>query len=530
MSEKVYIYDTTLRDGTQGEGVAYTVRDKLKILHLLDDLGIDYVEGGYPGSNPKDEEFFRLAKKESLSHTKLVAFGMTHKLGVHPEKDPLLKSLIDSGVGRFAIVGKTWTLHVKDVLQTSNEKNIECILNTLKYLSKYSEELVYDAEHFFDGYKDDPEYSIKTLDAAVSGGAKWLVLCDTNGGSLPEEVGDITSEVCRRLKTPVGIHTHNDGELAVANALSSVRAGATQVHGTINGIGERCGNANLVSIIPNLELKYGRKTIGKKSLKKLRETSRLVYELTNMVPPRGQPFVGDSAFAHKGGMHVSGVQKVTRSYEHIDPEIVGSHRRILVSDLSGASNIVSKAKEFGLNVESKSPAVKEILNQLKELENMGYQYEGAEGSFELLMQKALGKNAKYFKLVGFRVIDEKRNEADPPYSEATILIEVEGVREHTAAVGNGPVNALDNALRKALEKFYPPIGEVQLRDYKVRVISGASGTGSQVRVLIESGDKEDTWGTVGVSHNIIEASWQALVDGLAYKLYKDGKARRRGQT
>ncbi|MBI2059446.1 MAG: citramalate synthase [Nitrospirae bacterium] len=523
MGEKVYIYDTTLRDGTQGEDVAYSAADKLKITHLLDELGIDYIEGGYPGSNPRDIEFFKKARKSRLRHSKLVAFGMTHRIGIKPDRDPMLKALIGAHVPALAIVGKTSTLHVRDVLRTSLERNLNCIHQTMKYLSKYSSELIFDAEHFFDGYKENPEYVMAALEAAASGGARWLVLCDTNGGSMPIEVEEVTKEVCARFTQGVGIHTHNDGELAVANALAAIRAGATQVHGTINGIGERCGNANLCSVIPNLELKMRRATIGRENLRRLREVSRTVFELTNMVPPKHQPFVGDAAFAHKGGMHVSGVRRNVKSYEHIDPALIGNRRRILVSDLSGSGNIVSKAQEYGIDIHSKDKAVKSLLTELKHLENRGYQYEGAEGSFELLMRRAMGKGSKVFKLVGFRVIDEKRSEHEPPYAEATIMIEVDGEVEHTAAVGNGPVNALDQALRKALERFYPSIREVELRDYKVRVISGAEGTGAQVRVLIESGDHKDTWSTVGVSHNIIEASWQALVDSLAYKLHKDRK-------
>ncbi|MBI2890040.1 MAG: citramalate synthase [Nitrospirae bacterium] len=525
---KVYIYDTTLRDGTQGEGVNFSARDKVRVLHLLDDLGIDYVEGGYPGSNPRDRRFFELCRTAKLRHSHLVAFGMTHKTGRKPDSDPLIDELVQSGAEAFAIVGKTSLLHVREVLGTTPEENLQSIHDTLRYLAKFSKELIFDAEHFFDAFKEDRDHAFKALDAAKAGGAAWLVLCDTNGGSLTHEVVAATRAVVERFSgagVGIGIHTHNDGELAVANALAAVEAGATQVHGTMNGFGERCGNANLCSIIPNLELKMGCQTVGRENLKKLREVSHLLFELANIVPPRHQPYVGDAAFAHKGGMHVSGVTKVSRSYEHVDPEAIGNRRRVLVSDLSGGSNVVAKAREYGVKVDTGSKAVQAILAELKDLENRGYEFEGAEGSFELLMQRLNGRNARYFKLLGFRVIDEKRKEGEAPISEATIMIEVDGVSEHTAAVGNGPVNALDNALRKALEKFYPAIREVELRDYKVRVLTGDSGTGAQVRVLIESGDHEDTWGTVGVSHNIIEASWQALVDSLAYKLYKDEKRR-----
>lgn len=515
------LYDTTLRDGTQAEDINFSVEDKIRIAEKLDELGIHYLEGGWPGSNPRDIQFFKEIKRVKLDFSKVSAFGSTRKAGNKVANDPNIKALLKAETPVVTIFGKTWDLHVRDALRISLDENLELISDSIRHLKKNVDEVFYDAEHFFDGYKANPEYAVKTLKAAEDAKADYIVLCDTNGGTLPHETYKIIKDVKKYIKPPLGIHSHNDSETAVANSIIAVQEGITHVQGTINGFGERCGNANLCSIIPNLKLKMGIDCISFEQLKKLRDTSRFVYELANLSHNKHQPYVGDSAFAHKGGVHVSAVMKRTETYEHIKPELVGNHQRVLVSDLSGRSNIIYKAEEFGIDIKSKDPVVQKILSSLKELEHQGFQFEGADGSFELLMQNALKTKKKYFKLLGFRVIDEKKKEGELPYSEATIKLEVDGKVEHTASEGNGPVNALDNALRKALEKFYPNIKEVKLIDFKVRVISAGRGTSASVRVLVESGDGKDKWGTVGVSENVIEASWQALVDSLEYKLYKD---------
>jgi 2-isopropylmalate synthase len=520
----VELYDTTLRDGAQGEDVSFTVEDKLRIAEKLDELGIHYIEGGWPGSNPKDDEFFVRARTRrsglSLKTAKLVAFGSTRHRGIPAKRDKQLSALLRAGTSVVTIFGKSWDFHVTAALHASLEENLDLISDSVHFLKKNVGEVIYDAEHFFDGYKANPDYALKTIRAAFEAGGDRIVLCDTNGGSLPSEVLEIVSAVSSQLPAPAGIHCHNDAELAVANSLAAVEAGATQIHGTINGFGERCGNANLVSVIPNLKLKLGIDCITEDQLRRLREISRFVYELANQKPFNHQPYVGDSAFAHKGGIHVSAILKNRATYEHIEPELIGNRRRVLVSDLAGQSSILYKAKEFGIRLKPQDPAAKKIVREVKDLENKGYQFEGAEASFEILMKRALKKYRPFFKLIAFRVIDEKGSGEKVPHAEATIDIEVDGKREHTAARGVGPVNALDHALRKALERFYPQIKEVELIDYKVRVLPAGKGTASQVRVLIESRDKTDKWGTVGVSENIIEASWQALVDSLEYKLMK----------
>jgi len=515
------LYDTTLRDGTQAEDINFSVEDKVRIAQKLDELGIHYIEGGWPGSNPRDIQFFKAIKSVRLNFSKIVAFGSTRKAGNKVHNDPNIKALLQADTPAITIFGKTWDMHVKEALRISLEENLELISDSVRYLKKNADEVFYDAEHFFDGYKAKPDYAIKTLRAAQDAKADCIVLCDTNGGTLPHEIVQIIKDVRRHIKTPLGIHSHNDSETAVANSIIAVKEGISHVQGTINGFGERCGNANLCSIIPNLKLKMGIDCISSEQMKKLRETARFIYELANLTHNKHQPYVGDSAFAHKGGIHVSAVMKRPDTYEHIKPELVGNHQRVLVSDLSGRSNIIYKAEEFGIDINSKDPVVQKILAALKELEHQGFQYEGAEGSFELLMQKALKSRKRYFRLLGFRVIDEKKKEDELPHSEATIKLEVDGKVEHTASEGNGPVNALDNALRKALEKFYPNLKEVRLIDFKVRVISAGKGTAASVRVLVESGDGKEKWGTVGVSENVIEASWQALVDSLEYKLYRE---------
>ncbi len=520
----VKIYDTTLRDGTQAEDVSLLVEDKIRIARKLDEIGVHYIEGGWPGSNPKDVSFFKDIKKEKLVQAKIAAFGSTRRARITPDKDQNLRTLVQSEADVATIFGKTWDFHVREALRISLEENLELIFDSLEYLKAHMPEVFYDAEHFFDGYKANPEYAIKTLRAAQDAKVDCIVLCDTNGGTMPFELAGIIKEVKKHISTPLGIHTHNDAECAVANSLHAVDLGIVQVQGTINGFGERCGNANLCSIIPALKLKMKRDCISDEQMKKLREISRFVYELANFSPNKHQPYVGNSAFAHKGGVHVSAIQRHPETYEHMRPELVGNSTRVLISDLSGRANILAKAEEFAINLDSKDPVTLEILDNIKEMENRGYQFEGAEASFELLMKRALGTHRKFFSVIGFRVIDEKRHEDQNPISEATIMVKVGGKVEHTAAEGNGPVNALDNALRKALEKFYPRLKEVKLLDYKVRVLPAGQGTASAIRVLIESGDKENRWGTVGVSANIIDASYQALIDAIEYKLHKGEEA------
>jgi len=520
----IKIYDTTLRDGTQGEDVSFQVKDKISIAHRLDELGIHYIEGGWPGSNPKDIAFFKEIKKETLSQAKIAAFGSTRRAKITPDKDHNIRTLVSAKPDVITIFGKTWDFHVREALRISLEENLELINDSLAFLKENVPEVIYDAEHFFDGYKANPSYAIKTLQAAEAAKADCIVLCDTNGGNMPYEITEIIKSVQKQITTPLGIHTHNDSECAVANTLHAVKQGVVHVQGTINGFGERCGNANLCSIIPGLKLKLNKECISDEQLRRLREVSRYVYELANIAPEKHQAYVGNSAFAHKGGVHVSAILRNTETYEHIRPEVVGNATRVLVSDLSGKSNILAKAEEFKIDINSKDPVTQEILEKIKEMEHCGYQFEGAEASFELLMKKSLGTHRNYFSVTGFRVVDEKRTDDQRPSSEATVLIKVGGKTEHTAALGNGPVNALDNAIRKALEKFYPKLKELKLHDYKVRVLPSGNGTASSTRVLIESGDKRARWGTVGVSDNIIDASYLALIDSIDYKLHSDDKS------
>lgn len=516
----VKLYDTTLRDGTQAEDISFLVEDKIRIAHKLDELGIHYIEGGWPGSNPKDVAFFKDIKKSKLSQAKIAAFGSTRRAKTTPDKDHNIKTLIAAEPDVITIFGKTWDFHVREALRISLEENVELIFDSLEFLKQNVAEVFYDAEHFFDGYKANPDYAIKTLKAAQQAKVDCIVLCDTNGGTMPYEISEIIGAVKKHIKTPLGIHTHNDGECAVANSIQAVHQGVVQVQGTINGFGERCGNANLCSIIPAIKLKLKQDCISDEQLRHLRELSHYVYELANISPEKRQAYVGKSAFAHKGGVHVSAIQRHPETYEHIRPELVGNSTRVLVSDLSGRSNILAKAEEFKINLDSKDPVTQEILESIKDMENRGFQFEGAEASFELLMKKALGTHRNHFQVMGFRVIDEKRTDDQSPTAEATVKVKVGGKIEHTAAEGHGPVNALDNALRKALEKFYPKLKEVKLHDYKVRVLPAGQGTASSIRVLIESGDKQVRWGTVGVSDNIIDASYQALIDSIDYKLHR----------
>jgi len=519
---KIEIYDTTLRDGTQAEDFNLSLEDKIRCSRKLDELGIHYIEGGWPGSNPKDVAYFKEIKNYELKTSKVAAFGSTHNPRSSAEKDRNLGALLNAKTEVITIFGKSWTVHVRDALRTTVERNLEIIRDSLAYVRPNIWKLIYDAEHFFDGFKADPEYALATLKAAIEGGAECLVLCDTNGGTLTTDLQEIIKRVKKEFpKVDLGIHTHNDSDLAVANSLAAVALGAKQVQGTMNGVGERCGNANLCSIIPAIKLKLKLDCISDEQLTRLRESSRYILELANIRPFRYQPYVGRSAFAHKGGIHVAAVERNPETYEHIHPELVGNRRRVLVSDLSGRSTIKQKAEQYGIEISSKDPVAMQVLEELKELEHEGFQYEAAEGSFELLLNRALGRVKRYFELVGFRVLVSKTDESQPSESEATVMVKVGGKVEHTAASGVGPVNALDNALRKALEKFYPELSHMRLNDYKVRVLPGKEGTAAKVRVLIESVDRDSVWGTVGVSENILEASWLALVDSINYKMFKD---------
>jgi 2-isopropylmalate synthase len=518
--QKILIYDTTLRDGSQGENISFSVEDKLLIAKKLDDLGMDYIEGGWPGSNSKDGAFFQQAQKLKLKHAKLAAFGSTHHPHHAAAHDRNLLALIEANTPVVTIFGKSWDLHVKVALGVSLEQNLDLVRDSVAFLKSKGKEVIYDAEHFFDGFKADPAYALSTLKAAEEAGADIIVLCDTNGGTLTTDIGSRFEAASKAVKTPLGIHTHNDCEMAVANSVAAVQLGAVQVQGTMNGYGERCGNANLCSVIPNLELKLGMHTIGKKNLQLLAEASHYVSELANLHPRQDLPYVGKSAFAHKGGIHVSAVMKATAAYEHIDPAAVGNERRVLVSELSGKSNVIYKAVERGLRIDKSSPDAKVVVEKLKEMEHDGYQFEGAEGSFELLFDRLVHRAKEFFELDGFRLITEKKG-AGESCSEAVIKLRVDGKEEHTAAEGVGPVSALDRALRKSLTTFFPCIRDIRLTDYKVRVLNPKGATDAKVRVLIESSDGHDTWGTVGVSENLIEASWQALVDSITYKLKKE---------
>ena len=524
----VTIYDTTLRDGAQAEELNLTTQDKVRIALKLDELGIHYIEGGWPGANPTDQKFFDKIKKHTFENAKLTAFGSTHLARATPETCPNLAGLLAAETPVITIFGKTWDLHATTALGIPLERNLELIANSVAYLNERVDEVIFDAEHFFDGFKNNQGYALQAIRAAHEAGAARLVLCDTNGGTLPFDVAEAVAAVKGHLpEANIGIHAHNDSEMAVANSLEAVRLGASQVQGTINGYGERCGNANLCSVIPNLELKMGIETIGRENLKRLMITSHFVSETANLRPFLRQPFVGSSAFAHKGGVHVSAIMKDAKTYEHIQPESVGNEQRVLLSDQAGKSNILFKARELGYRLDKDDPTVDRLLKELKLKESMGYEYSVADASFELLLLRALGKPLDYFHFRNFFVVDAKREEDAEPFTEATVIVDVKGQQEHTAATGMGPVNALDRALRKGLERFYPNLSEIKLKDFKVRVLSGAvrdtGGTASFVRVLVETGDTSSSWTTMGVSHNIIEASWQAVVDAINYKLFKDQK-------
>lgn len=520
MTRKVDILDSTLRDGAQAEGISFSVEDKIKIVRTLDDLGVDYIEAGNPGSNPKDIEFFERMRTVKLKNARLAAFGSTRRRDITVEEDNNVQSLLSAGAPVIVIFGKSWDFHVTDVIKTTLEENLNMIRETVAFFKKKKKEVIFDAEHFYDGYKANPDYAMKALQAAAEGGADCLVLCDTNGGSFPSEIYEITKKVTEAFPIKIGVHTHNDSGMAVANAIMAVEAGASHVQGTYLGYGERCGNANLSTIIPNLQLKKGIACLPQDNLVKLTHAARKIAEISNITMSERDPYVGNSAFAHKGGMHIDGVSKASRSFEHVDPYLVGNKRRFLMSEVAGRRTILDKIREICPSVTKESRETEAIINRLKELEHQGYQFEGAESTFELVIRKQLGKYRPFFELEAFKLITEQPAKPGPSAS-ALIKVKVDGKSEITAAEGDGPVHALDRALRKALEVFYPELSSVHLTDFKVRVIDSQSATAAKVRVLIESTDGESVWSTVGVSTDIIEASWIALVDSIEYKLIKD---------
>ncbi len=517
--QKVYLFDTTLRDGSQAEGISFTVKDKLKIVKLLDDFGIHYIEGGWPGSNPKDVQFFKEVKNLNLKNSKIVAFSSTRRPNIKIEEDKNIQTLVKAETPAVSIFGKAWDFHVTQALKTTLEENLAMIKDTIAYLKSLGKEVLFDAEHFFDGYKKNPDYALQCLKAAEEAGADVLCLCDTNGGSLSFEVQEILLLIKEKIKIPLGIHAHNDSECAVSVSGMAVKCGCTYVQGTINGYGERCGNANLCSIIPILKLKMGIDCVTDEKLKGLTELSRHIAEIANLPQGAHQPFVGRSAFAHKGGIHVSAVLKSPQTYEHMDPVLVGNERHVTVSELSGVSNLEYKAQEYGVNLKKGTPEVKLLLQKIKELEHAGYMFEEGEASFELMLKRILKQYTPFFELIDFKAETIKKGHK-PTIVHAFLELKVKGKKIKTKAAGDGPVNALDGALRKAIEDIYPQIKKVKLTDYKVRVLDSKEGTAAKVRVIIESADDTDAWGTVGVSTNIIEASWLALFDSLEYKLLK----------
>lgn len=518
---KILIYDTTLRDGTQGEQINFSAEEKLRIAQRFDEAHFHYIEGGWPGSNPKDMRFFEMAKAVKFKNSRLTAFGSTRRPHTKPESCPNLRALVKAGTPACALVGKSWDLHVTEILKTDLDENLAMIADSIEYLKSMGKEVLFDAEHFFDGYKNNPRYATKVVKTALAAGADMIVLCDTNGGSMPHEISAIVQKIASSIPLNIaGIHTHNDCGLAVANSIAAVQEGVKMVQGTINGYGERCGNADLISVVANLQLKMGRHCLPPESIQQLTNLSHYVSDVANVPPLNSRPFVGRSAFAHKGGVHVSAVVKNSMAYEHIQPELVGNHRRVLVSDLAGKSNVEYKAKELGIDLAKNDALSKKIVHEVKLMEDKGFQFDAADGSLSVLIKKAIGEFVEPFTLESFNVVTS-RSEDKPCLSQATIKISVDGEEELTAAEGNGPVNALDHALRKALTKFYPQIKEMHLVDFKVRTLEGSEGTAASVRVLLDSTDGEDLWSTIGVSENIIEASWQALVDSIEYKLSKD---------
>ena len=518
---QVRIFDSTLRDGAQGQGISFSLEDKIKIVKVLDEIQVDYIEAGNPGSNPKDMEFFKRLKNVELKNAKVVAFGSTRRPKVNVKDDKNLKDLLLSGADTIVVFGKSWDFQVTDIIKTSLDENVNMIKDTIEYLCVKGKEVIFDAEHFYDGYKANKEYAMATLKAAEEAGAKVVVLCDTNGGTLPQEIYSITKRIKEAIKVELGIHSHDDMGMAVANSIMAVEAGASQVQGTFIGIGERCGNANLSTIIPTLKLKLGYKVLNDNELVNLTKTSRYIAEICNITLSDEDPFVGNSAFAHKGGMHIDAVTKSPKSYEHIEPELVGNKRRFLVSEVSGKSTILQEIQKIFPNISKDDKSVQKITDRLKELEYDGYQFEGAEGTVELVIRKIIGKYKPFFKLNHFKIIGEQPYGSEEFSSTAVINITVDGQNEMTAAEGEGPVNALDKAIRKALEVFYPELKQARLVDYKVRVLDSESATEAKVRVLIESTDGIESWSTVGVSRDVIQASWIALVDSIEYKLIKD---------
>jgi 2-isopropylmalate synthase len=533
--DPILLYDTTLRDGTQGENVTFSADEKLTIAMRLDDIGIHYIEGGWPGSNPRDVAFFNLAKRVTFKYARLAAFGSTRKPGTRPDRDSNLNALLETETPAVTVFGKSWDLHVEKIMNNTLPENLSMINDSVAFLKQHGREVIYDAEHFFDGYKDNRDYAMQSLAAALDGGADFIVLCDTNGGTLPFELESIIAEVQQQMNNigsgpsqnnsvKLGIHSHNDCGMAVANSITAVQNGAVMVHGTINGYGERCGNADLTSIIPILSIKMDRACITPENLKKIKTLSRYVSETANLVPLNSRPFVGKSAFAHKGGIHVSAIMKTPRAYEHMDPAMVGNSRRVLVSDLSGKSNVEYKAKELGIELGKNGFDSSRIASEIKQLEQEGYQFDTADGTFKILLEKFTDQFKPHFALESFRVTIEKDKD-QPCSAHATIKISVGGKEEITAGEGYGPVSALDNALRKALDKFYPDLDTMRLVDFKVRVIDGTRGTAAKVRVLIESRDQNEIWSTMGVSEDIIEASWQALADSFQFKLATEERIR-----
>ncbi|MDD4890900.1 MAG: citramalate synthase [Phycisphaerae bacterium] len=513
----ITIYDTTLRDGTQGAGVSLSLEDKLMIAARLDEVGVDYIEGGYPLSNPKDVAFFAEAAARQWKHAKIAAFGMTRRKDCAAADDVGMNAMADANTPVCTVVGKTWDLHVTEVLRVSLEDNIAMIADSVRYLKSKGREVIYDAEHFFDGFAANEDYALKTIAAAVEAGADLVALCDTNGGTLPDRIEAMIAALRRHTTVPLGIHPHNDSNLAVANALAAVRAGATQVQGTVNGIGERCGNVDLTSVVPNLRLKMGRDCLSDEGCRRMTELSRYVWEVANLIPRETQPFVGTAAFAHKGGMHVHAIQRVARSYEHLDPALVGNSRRVLISELSGVSSVAGKV---GYNITDRA-VLKNILDTVQTRENEGFQYEAAEASFDLIVRKAIGRYHSFFELDHYRAIVLKED-SQPPVTEATVKLRIgDGRWEHRVAEGDGPVNALDSALRLAIQEYYPALKQMHLADFKVRVINPRDATAARVRVIIESADRTAHWGTIGVSENIIDASWMALVDSIEYLLLRE---------
>jgi 2-isopropylmalate synthase len=532
-SNRLWIYDTTLRDGAQREGLALSLEDKLRIAHQLDRLGVPFIEGGWPGANPKDVQFFWQLQEEPLTQAEVVAFCSTRRPGKTAAEDPMLQPILAAGTRWVTVFGKSWDLHVTEGLQTSLEENLAMIQDTVEFFRSQERQVIYDAEHWFDGYKHNPQYALKTLEAAIAGGAEWLVFCDTNGGTLPHEVAQVVKAVKEAIASftsnppPMGIHTHNDSGTAVANAIAAVTEGAQMVQGTINGYGERCGNANLCTLIPNLQLKLGYDCVSQEQLAQLTDSSRLISEVVNLAPDDHAPFVGLSAFAHKGGIHVSAVERNPLTYEHIQPELIGNRRRIVISDQAGLSNVLAKARNFGIDLDKQDPTCRQILQRLKALESEGYQFEAAEASFELLMREALGKREPWFDLRGFQVHSDMTcsTQSCQTNSLATVRVAVGNQELLEVAEGNGPVSALDAALRKALLNFYPIIAEFHLTDYKVRILDSTSGTSAKTRVLLESSNGQQRWTTVGVSPNILDASCQAVVEGLEYGLLLQNQAK-----